>query len=468
MKEFIQAIFCAPTGKYDNLPYPSRLTDDVFKSLKEAGINRIFGFGYDIREETQLATLKLCEKYGMYYLPTMSSFGKYVSLGNGGEKAFKDLSEEEKTRLDEDFIAEVAKYSAYPAFKGVFFGDEAGYLSFDGVAHAKRVFDKNYPDLEFHFNFFSYSINDDIFWYGMANSFANKPNLEKPFELKGDLAVSFKNRFNFYDKLVDGLITKAKFEFLSQDKYPFECFWDSVPTSVHVGLFELNAYFAEKKKKYGCKFYNYMQAGQWFINEKRKGMTKGEIYLQANVTAAYGHEGFAYFPGCFPIDYTFGKDSNLIMNGAGGLIDINGKKADVYEWVKRLNEYLAKISDDVLSSIAKGVWMYGKYYNGFTEEEIKDLPDSECIFTGELPELFRYRDPDLQIDLSNEVLVGTFERSGKKRYYLVNLSTTEKNEVTVNFASGKYNAIGEEETVAFENKISLSLNEGQGIYIIQQ
>lgn len=467
MKEFIQAIFCAPTGEYDNLPYPSRLTDEVFKALKDAGINRIFGFGYDIREQTQLKTLELCEKYGIYYLPTMRSFGKYISLGNGDERAFKDLTEAEKEALDEEFIAEVKKYEKYPAFKGVFFGDEAGYLSFDGVARAKRVFDKNFPDLEFHFNFFSYSINDDIFWYGMANSFAKKPNLEKPLELKGDLAVTFKNRFNFYDKLVDGLVSKAKFDYLSQDKYPFESFWESVPTSVHVALFELNAYFAEKKKKVGCKFYNYMQAGQWAGDTNRKHMTDGEIRLQAHVTAAYGHEGFAYFPGCYPIDYTFEKSREYSMNGAGGLIDIYGKKAEIYERVKELNEFFASISDDILSSEFKGVSAYGKYYNGFTEDEIKNLPDNECIFRGELPETCRYKDESVSVGSSNEVMVSVFEKEGKKRYYLVNLSSAEKNEITAKFENGKYTAIVGKEKIAFENEITLRLNEGQGIYIIR-
>ena len=468
MKDFIQAIFCAPTGKYDNLPYPSRLTDDVFRALTEAGINRIFGFGYDIREETQLKTLELCEKYGIYYLPTMNSFGKYISLGNGDEKAFKDLTEEEKETLDEEFIAEVAKYRNYPAFKGVFFGDEAGYLSFDGVARAKRVFDENYPDLEFHFNFFSYSIGDDIFWYGMANSFAKKPNLKKPFELKGDLAVTFKNRFKFYDKLVDGLTTKAKFGYLSQDKYPFESFWESVPTSVHVALFELNAYFAEKKKKLGCRFYNYMQAGQWATGTNRKHMSKGEIALQAHVTAAYGHEGFAYFPGCYPIDYTFDKEREYSMNGAGGLIDIYGRKAEVYDEVKKLNAFFSEIADDILSCEFKGVWTYGTYYNGFKEDEIKNLPDNECIFRGELPAMCRYKDESVTVESSNETMVSVFERDGKKRYYLINLSTTEKNETTAAFGKGRYVAVTDGGKIDFENKITINLDEGQGIYIIRK
>ena len=468
MKEFIQAIFCAPTGKYDDLPFPSRLTDEVFKALKEAGINRIFGYGYDIREETQVKTLELCEKYGIYYLPTMYSFGKYVSLGNGDEKAFCDLTEEEKTELDKEFVAEVAKYRNYPAFKGVFFGDEAGYLSFDGVARAKRVFDENYPDLEFHFNFFSYSINDDIFWYGMANSFAKKPNLEKPFKLDGDLAVTFKNRFNFYDKLVDGLVTKAKFEYLSQDKYPFESFWESVPTSVHVALFELNAYFAEKKKKVGCKFYNYMQAGQWATGTKRTKMTEGETALQAHVTVAYGHEGFAYFPGCYPIDYAKGKPYDPSGKGGAGLIDINGNKADVYERVRELNGFFSEIADDILSSEFKGVWSYGKYYNGFTENEIKNLPDNECIFRGELPEMCKMKDETVSVKSTNEVMVSTFERNGKKRYYLVNLSTTEKNEVEAKFESGEYVAVTEKGKIAFKDAINITFNEGQGVYVIRK
>jgi len=468
MKEYIKAIFCAPTGSFDELPYPTRLTDEVFSALKEAGINRIFGFGYDIREKTQLETLRLCEKYGIFYLPTMRSFGKYISLGNGDDKAFCDLSEEEKKALDEEFIAEVSKYTSYPAFKGVFFGDEAGYLSFDGVARAKRVFDEHYSGLEFHFNFFSYSINEDIFWYGMANSFARKPNIEKPFELKGELSVTFGNRFNFYDKLVDGLITKADFGFLSQDKYPFESFWESVPTSVHVALFELNAYFARKKKNCGARFYNYMQAGQWGTGTARKRMTKGEILLQAHVTAAYGNEGFAYFPGCFPIDYTFDKEREYSMNGAGGLIDIYGRKAEVYGWVKQLNAFFSEIEDDILSSEFCGTCAYGVYYNSFTEDEIKDLPDNECIFRGRLPDLCYYKDDEVDVDSSNEVMLSVFMRDGKKRYYLVNLSSTEKNEATVHLPAGDYEAIVGENRIEASDGLKLKLSEGQGVYIIQK
>lgn len=458
-KEFIQAIFCAPTGKYDNLPYPSRLTDEVFKSLKEAGINRIFGFGYDIRKETQIKTLELCEKYGIKYLPTMECFGKYVDFD------WVDLTQEEKKNLDERFIKEVGEYVGYPAFAGVFFGDEAGYLSFGGVAHAKEVFTANFPSLEFHFNFFSYSINDAIFWGGMAGAVNGEPKREKPFELKGDTAITFANRFNFYDKLVEGLLSKAKFEFISQDKYPFEGFWKEVPTSVHVALFELNAFFAEKKRKYGCKFYNYMQAGQWMTGTPRKHMTKGEAALQAHVTAAYGNDGFAYFPGCFPIDYTFNSDMKYSEEGAGGLIDMNGNKAEVYDWVKELNKFFALIEDDILLSELKGVTSYGEYYNGFTKDEIKDLPDSECIFTGELPNELRFVDDGVKVVSENEIMLSVFVRGEKRRYYAVNLSSVFKNKVKMTFPAGEYEVIRNTTKSLSDGMVELTLNEGEGIYI---
>lgn len=458
-KEFIQAIFCAPTGKYDNLPYPSRLTDEVFKSLKEAGINRIFGFGYDIRKETQIKTLELCEKYGIKYLPTMECFGRYVDFG------WVDLTQEEKKNLDERFIKEVGEYVGYPAFAGVFFGDEAGYLSFGGVAHAKEVFTANFPSLEFHFNFFSYSINDAIFWGGMAGAVNGEPKREKPFELKGDTAITFANRFNFYDKLVEGLLSKAKFEFISQDKYPFEGFWKEVPTSVHVALFELNAFFAEKKRKYGCKFYNYMQAGQWMTGTPRKHMTKGEAALQAHVTAAYGNDGFAYFPGCFPIDYTFNPDMKYSEEGAGGLIDMYGNKAEVYDWVKELNEFFALIEDDILSSELKGVTSYGEYHNGFTEDEIKDLPDNECIFRGVLPNELRFVDDGVKVVSENEIMLSVFVRGEKRRYYAVNLSSVFKNKVKMTFPAGEYEVIRNTTKSLSDGMVELTLNEGEGIYI---
>ena len=116
--KFVSAIFCAPTGEYEN--YPSRLTDEVFAALKNMGINRIFGYGFDSRAETVERTFELCEKYGILYYPTPSACGRYVRLT--GDKAYWKLSEAERKQLDYDFVAEVAALAEHKAFGGIMFG----------------------------------------------------------------------------------------------------------------------------------------------------------------------------------------------------------------------------------------------------------------------------------------------------------------------------------------------------------
>lgn len=461
-KEFVQAIFCAPTGSYEDKPYPSRLTEEVFQALADAGINRIFGFGYDNREETIEKTFALCEKYGIRYLPTPAIQGDYTRVvpGEDGRKPFYEMSEKEIAELDKRFLAQIELWAKHKAFGGIFFSDEAGYLAAEGIAHAKKVFDEYYGEYEFHSNFYSYSINDAIFWGGMEGKIPK----ELPFQLTGDMAITFENRFRFYDRLVENLYSREKFQFMSQDKYPFEAFWPTVPTSVHMALFELNAYFNEKKKKYGCRFYNYMQVGQWF-NASRP-MTFAEMALQMHVTAAYGSDGFAYFPGVFPLDFA-GSDSEgfrYAEKGGSSLIDINGKPTIYCEWIRRLNRFFGRIEEDILSSELLGVTSYGIYQNGFTEEEIKNLPDNECIFRGKLPEMLQYKG-DLKITCENEVMVSTFIRNGKKRYYLINLSTTMENQIMLQLSEECYEMFTMEDQKLITDQYTFRLNPGCGAYI---
>lgn len=462
-RQFVQAIFCAPTGAYDDKTYPSRLTDEVFENLKQAGINRIFGFGYDGRMATIEKTFELCEKYGIRYYPTPRVQGDYVRVVEGecGEKPYCEMSEAEKQDLDERFLEELQEMARHPAFGGVFFTDEAGYLSFEGIARAKKVFDRRYHDFEFHTNFYSYSINDAIFWGGMAGIAPER----LPFQLTGDMEITFTNRFTYYDCLVEGLLSKANFEFVSQDKYPFEEFWPTVPTSVHVALFELSAYFNEKKKKYDNKFYNYMQVGQWF--PAKREMTFAEMALQMNVTAAYGSDGFAYFPGCFPIDYVGEPEWEKSAYGGSSLIDLDGKPTIYCEWVTRLNQFFRQIEGDILSSELLGVSSYGNYQNGFNEEEIRDLLDNECIFRGELPDMLRYQS-ELEVESDNEVMVSAFERDGKKRYYLTNVSTVYPCNITVQWPEGKYEMIFQKEREIRTVQERFTLEPGCGVYVIEQ
>ncbi len=465
MTKFVKAIFCPPTGAYDNLSCPSRLTDDVFSALKEIGINRIFGFGYDARTETRTKIFELCEKYDIGYFPTLDSFGDYIALSKKNGKTFNEMNEEEISSLDNRMVEEIKAYLPYRSFKGVFFGDEAGYLSFDGLAHAKRVFSEHFPDLEFHFNLFSYSINEPIFWGGMELS--RNPNIpyRKPFELDKEHQITFENRFRFYDLLTDHLLKQTKFEFVSQDKYPFEPFWKEVPSSVHVALFELNAYFAAKKKQYGFSYYNYLQAGQWSDSKNRKHLSKGEMLLQTNVTIGYGHQGYAYFPGCFPIDFLFDPVAKEARNGAAGLIDINGLRGEIYPWVKEEAAFVSLIEEELLSSEFLGVWGYGKYDNGFSAPYIDSLPDNECIFRGELPMMARYKSPGIDVKSSNEVMVSSFKKGSHTNFFITNLTSLFPNDLEIRLPEKGYVLIHGDNQKSIEQKLQLRLEPGEAIYL---
>ena len=470
-KEFMQAIFCAPSGSYEHLPYPSRLTDEVFKALKDVGINRIYGCGWDTRRDTQIQTLKLCEKHGIKYLPEIRSAFDYVRIktDKSGKKPFRFMTEEEKEELDKKFIEEIKFFTEYPAFGGIFFKDEPGFLSLDGIARAKRVFDKHYSQYEFHFNNISYSINDAIFWGGF---FGNEFEGETPFELTGDLAITFENRFNYYDLFVEEFLSKAPFEFMSWDRYPFENVWQNFPNAVHVALFELNDFFLMKKRKYGNRFCNFLQAGTavWDGNAKRP-LKFSEAALQMHVTVAYGGDGFNYFPGCYPVDWIPEHNPGDCFrdgeNGKAGLIDIHGKTTFFYDWTKILCSFFKEIENDILSSTLLGLAAYGVYDNGF-DESLESAPDNECIFKGNVPISLPYVENGLSIESSNQVMVSTFENNGKKRYYLVNTSTVYDNELDIRFPEKEYEVYSLDGKMEISDRLTLSLGAGCGTYIVKK
>lgn len=462
-KQFIRAIFCAPTGEYEDKPYPSRLNDKVFSALAEAGINRIFAFTYDNRPETIEKTFELCEKYHMKCYPTPRCAEDYVRTvaDKDGHKPFLDYTEEEKAELDQRLICEINDMKRHESFGGIFFQDEAGYMAFEGIARAKRVFDVHFSEYEFHNNFFSYAINDAIFWGGMSQKV---PEI-LPFKLEGDLEITFQNRFNYYNKLVEGLLSKASFEFLSQDMYPFENFWPTVPTAVHVSLYELNAYFNKKKQKYGSKFYNYMQVGHWFGGGRP--MTFAEMALQMNVTAAYGSDGFAYFPGCFPLEWVGKPRFAFGEQGGCSLIDLDGNKTVYCDWIKELNGFFLKIEHDILSSNHLGVQAYGQYQNGFTKGDLSGVADSETIYQGDFPDILHY-ESGLQVESENQVMLSSFDNEEKRRYYIVNLSTIYDNKISVELPKGSYRMISLQEEQNIKGKICITLNAGCGVYIMEE
>ncbi len=471
MKQFVQAIFCPPNDKLEDINLPSRLTDETFAMLKDMKINRLFGWGWDSRPSTIVKTLKLCEKYDIAYFLQLKTANEYIStVGNTrNEKPFAQLSKEELADLDRRFVEEIKAYSSYKALKGVIFEDEAGYLSFEGVLHAKEIFDREFPDYEFHTNFLCYTLNELYFWASFVPNDTVIPEEIKPFKLEGENEITFPNRYNYYGLFVDGLLAKSHFDFFSFDKYPFLDYWKECEHFMHICYLDSIAFLRTKKDKYGSAFYSYVGAGQWFAQPNPRNMLEAEFYLSMHLCALYGIDGFGYFPGFYPVDFVVCDGYVNSDNGDAGLIDINGKPTKFYHYLKRANEYFARIEEDILSAQFLGVKSYGEYYNGFTKEDVKDVADNEVIYFGELPKFYLMETQSISVfETSNNLAVSEFIKDGKKRFYLVNMSTLYKNEVKIKLPKGDFKVERMDISAPLEENVALTFEAGEGVYIIEQ
>ena len=156
-------------------------------------------------------------------------------------------------------------------------------------------------------------------------------------------------------------------------------------------------------------------------------------------------------------------------NGDAGLIDINGKPTKFYHYLKRVNGYFARIEEDILSAEFLGVKSYGEYYNGFTKEDIKDVADNEVIYFGDLPDFYLMETQSISVlGTTNNLAVSEFVKDGKKRFYLVNMSTLYTNEIKVQLPEGSFTVERMDGCASLENITSLTLKAGEGVYIIEQ
>ncbi len=95
------------------------------------------------------------------------------------------------------------------------------------------------------------------------------------------------------------------------------------------------------------------------------------------------------------------------------------------------------------------------------------LSDNECIFRGELPDFVLFKDQALKVNSQNEVMVSTFLKDKKKRYFVTNLSSVYSNEVSIELEKGNYTLIQGKEESHFSAKASLLLSPGEAAYLMQ-
>ncbi len=410
--------------------------------LKEIGINNVFGHYEDSYGEEYLEEALVCSEHaGITYYPRLELFQRYLAVSGSdmyNGTSYRFLSADEKAELEKEFIEKTKECAKYSSFGGIYFGDESPIGSFEGIGAAKRAFDKYFPNYEFHYNCLNYCIDDSII-FGGKNSVDYK-------ELDGDLKCSSKNRFNRYRLLIDKYLEEVNPQYLSTDLYPFITLWPSVPTAIHRGLYELNALFAEYKKSNDVKTFTYIQTGAW--DGMVRKVNRAEMALQMNVAVAYGHEGFVFFPGCFPNDFVNDPNFDAAKDGECGLLDVNCNPTVYADMAKGLIAELQKCAPILLDSKFMGLYSVGKFNGGIDASvDVDSLPDGDCIFVGKLPNFAFYEGEKPQIDTNSQLLVGVFEqRSGEKAFFIVNNSIVTNANVVIRSGCNNVIASGEKQT----------------------
>ncbi len=87
--------------------------------------------------------------------------------------------------------------------------------------------------------------------------------------------------------------------------------------------------------------------------------------------------------------------------------------------------------------------------------------------SGELPDFVPFKEQALKVRSQNEVMVSTFLKDKKKRYFVTNLSSVYSNEVSIELEKGDYTLVQGKEKSRFNGMASLLLGPGEAAYLMQ-
>lgn len=386
-----------PNASYSGENY---LTDEHFKNVKESGVNLLFGV---IDPETHfddlLAFFDECEKFGLYTVVPEESVG----------------------REDADVPAILERIETYKKRKcvvGINIWDEPGY---DRIGIFSRNLEKIRPhtgNLIIYTNHMPLYAKDEQIYGGELSLTDEEITAER------------------YEKFLGEFQSGVSPDVLSYDFYPFR----HEKGVVHPRYFEQLCLSRKIAEKSGAPLWNFTQVTSWQRDSVRN-MTYSEIEWLNNTSLACGVSGLNYF--C----YWTPKSNDELFEHA--MVTETGLKTKSYYFVKKANERLACVADEILGARYLGTIAFGDTAAPFPAK------DNIRLF-GELKQVY-----------ADGVLTGCFENEKKRLYYVVNPSVTETRVIELLFRKEvEYEIVdGAERTKSKGNHIVLTIEEGKAVLI---
>lgn len=396
------------------------ITDDMYKLIKDAGINLISysSADYSSNPKDILASLELAEKYGI---------GMYIN-----DARYSGTVDANALAI---YQRDFAKYSS---FKGNFIVDEPFTADYN-LANSGHKMLEDYSNKIYLLNNYSNSIG--------------YVNMNPMIETKSDASY-----LTYVDTCLD---LNAKV--ISWDYH----LWDENKTEKQ--YFKHLSIMREKSLTKGLPFWTHVQAGTNWVDTENGALstkpndtpTTAQLLWNVNTSLAYGAKGIQYFTLVQPPNHAY--ERNILGGFSGydydrnGLIGADGQTNTWYYDAQNANKQIAAVDEYLLYAKTVDVLAIGSAAQTATGTQTTSYKD---ILTG--------------VTASNGALVGVFEYQGKTAFYVVNYDTTNSgaDTITLNFGGKEQNysvvstQLDTEVTSATGSTCQLSLINGGAALVI--
>lgn len=438
------------TGSFG--PYKSHgydfATDDIYKKIKDVGINMINNTWNDFQDDKSAIhdILKMQDKYNIGILISDRAVNPIIDIDSNGSYYLVDganvLSATEMAQA-------MGHYSTHESYLGNYvlsgpLPDEAGV----------RANGKEYMEMQYYADTLR-----------VLNSYANGQGF---INMLG--SPTFGNNRDTYKAYVEELIKRTKPAVLTGDAYPFDL--SGCDATNAVPYFVTLDIIRNASLEYDIPFWSYVSAGGDNRPDEHTGLTdqdripsEAETYWNASTVLALGAKGIEWFPLIQPYYYAYNGSNEEFDTDRQGLIDMNGENNVYYDWAKNVNEHVTAIDEVLMRSQSAGVIMTEGH--GFTQMSLSGM-SAKLNATVDNTAWEGHHLKAVETDNKEYgAMVGCFDYRETEAYYVVNYDVTKEQTITLKLdGSYDYRQIADaKETYGTSDTITLTIPAGKGILI---
>lgn len=376
--------YIGPNALYRGNGYmmPSLITDEVFKKIRDCGLNYLVDTKNDIAGATGEQVLSFADKY---QISCYMRCDDVILLDGGASVASAEAISSALSQIVQKHNYFAGPYGKDEPTSPLFPKIKEAYAS---LREAKNLIGEKAKDLTMYVNLF--------------------PRL--PGE---NLSGGTDANYNYEKYLADFFDCNP--DYLEFDFYPIT----GLANTVSSGWFNYLASMNSESISNNVAWQGFVQTGGNFpdVPNQHRITNENELNYDVNSMVCFGAKGITYFPGVFPPEWTgITPEENCNDNS---LINKYGSATPMYYYAKKINKNLKAMSEYLVNSVWEGVIISG---------------DGACLYSSTDK---RYKIDEYKVLKSVEgdpSVVGCFNYKGGVALYVMNNSlTNHRGQVTLNF-----------------------------------